>query len=850
MTIVRKNIFTALLMLMTGVQIGWAQRMTVHMNNAQAFEFNLPDVECINFDEESPAPTHQYVDLGLPSGTLWATCNIGASKPEEYGDFFAWGETKQKNVFNWGTYQLCSGTQSTMKKYCVDSKYGTVDGLTFLDAADDAAVANWGNEWQMPSQEQCQELFNSYYTTWEQTTMNDVAGMKITSKINGNSVFLPAAGGFCTQDYAGANYFGAGNNGYYWTRTLYQNACYGACNMSFYSGNISGSSYTYRYYGCSVRPVKRKVQLVTSITLPSYLSLQLNESKVLAPTVLPVDADNPTVTWESSDEYVVEVNGRGRVIGKGNGSCIVTCRAADGSGVYAECQVTVGGAPTHGTVHGHEWVDLMLPSQTLWATCNVGAYSPEKHGSYFAWGETTAKDDYSWGTYQYCEGSQTTMTKYCLQSNYGSGGFTDDKKLLESADDAASANWCTCWRMPTNDQFYELVNSDNTTYEWTTENGVNGVRITSKRNGESIFLPASGDYGGTSNSTVGKQGHYWTRSLNSSKSYAASHYQFHSTMKPQGYSDWSRYMGLSVRPVLVPGSYDPSQLVTNIFIESELSLRPGESKTLTAVVLPLEAENTSVTWESNNEAVATVDGNGTVTGKRVGTCTITCRATDGSGVSAECKVTVLRDDVVMDENEWVDLGLPSGTYWATCNVGANAPEEFGDYFAWGETMPKDNYTWETYEYGNLAFASGDWRVFKYCTSADQGVKDDRTELEAIDDAATENMGSEWQTPSIEQLTELVDNRYTTINEETMNGVVGRKVTSKANGKSIFLPCCGWMVDSELYGADEEGACYWSRSVNQTYSVQALILWLHDGIEDLGADITRSSGCAVRAVRKK
>ena len=841
-----KSILAAMFLLLTGVQTGWAQNMTVRLKNNETHVYKVPQVADVTFSENETG--YEWVDLGLPSGTLWATCNVGANSPEEYGDYFAWGETQKKNVYNWGVYRLCGGSQNTMKKYCTNSSYGMVDNLTALESEDDAATVNWGSEWQTPTQEQMQELLNMYFTTNEQTTQNGVYGLKVTSRVNGNSIFLPAAGGFCTQDYTGANFYGGGTNGVYWSRSLYQNNSNCACYMFFYSDNINVSSYTYRYFGLSVRPVRRQILLVKSITLPLYLSLRLNEAKVLPPTVLPAEADNRAVVWESSDASVAEVNGRGRVIAKGNGSCIVTCRAADGGGASAECQVIVGGAPTHGIVHGHEWVDLMLPSQTLWATCNVGAYSPEKHGSYFAWGETEQKDDYSWGTYRYCEGSQTTMTKYCVHSNYGFNGFTDDKKLLELADDAASVNWCECWQMPTNDQFYELVHSDNTTYEWTTENGVTGVRITSKRNGESIFLPASGDYNDTKNSTVGTQGHYWTRSLNTGKSYAASHYQFNSNIKPQGYSDFSRYMGLSVRPVLVPGSYDPSQLVTNIFIDSELSLRIGESKTITTVVLPLEAEKPALTWESNNETVATVDGNGTVTGKKAGTCTVTCRATDGSGVSAECKVTVVSGDT--DVHEWVDLGLPSGTLWATCNVGANAPEEFGDHFAWGETTPKDNYRWETYELGNKEYQYTDWKVFKYCINADEGVVDNKTELEPVDDAATENMGNEWQTPSTEQLVELVDNRYTTKTDEMVNGVIGKKVTSNANGKSIFLPYCGWMAGTELYGADKEEACYWSRTLDTETSLSAFILYVYDGIEGAYNDILRSSGCAVRAVRKK
>ena len=131
---------------------------------------------------------HEYVDLGLPSGTKWATCNVGASSPEEYGDYFAWGETKPKSVYNWSTYFDSDDNGSSFKKY---NRNG---GLTELLPEDDAATANWGSPWRMPSLDQIKELCNSSYTTTEWTTLNDVYGRKITSKSNGNSIFLPAAG--------------------------------------------------------------------------------------------------------------------------------------------------------------------------------------------------------------------------------------------------------------------------------------------------------------------------------------------------------------------------------------------------------------------------------------------------------------------------------------------------------------------------------------------------------------------------------------------------------------------------------------------------------------------------------
>ncbi|MBO4723117.1 MAG: hypothetical protein J5629_09355, partial [Muribaculaceae bacterium] len=139
---------------------------------------------------------HTYVDLGLPSGTLWATTNVGANSPEEYGDNFAWGETTPKEVYDWSTYQWCMGSYDTFTKYCNISSYGYngfIDNKLELDPEDDAATANWGPEWCMPSQEQIQELYNNCFSEW--TTLNGVNGRLFTGP-NGASMFMPAAGSF------------------------------------------------------------------------------------------------------------------------------------------------------------------------------------------------------------------------------------------------------------------------------------------------------------------------------------------------------------------------------------------------------------------------------------------------------------------------------------------------------------------------------------------------------------------------------------------------------------------------------------------------------------------------------
>ena len=205
------------------------------------------------------APEHEWVDLGLPSGTLWATCNVGASSPEEDGDYFAWGETAPKDNYDWSTYKWCNGSRITLTKYCNNSGYGYngfTDSKTELDPEDDAAYVNWGPSWRMPTLEQLQELCDC--CTWQWTTLNDVNGLLVIGP-NENTIFLPAAGGFSSHAYW------AGENGYYWSRTLCSPDKWDIANEGENSGDayiqFFGRSrwhmwYDFRCTGCTVRAVR------------------------------------------------------------------------------------------------------------------------------------------------------------------------------------------------------------------------------------------------------------------------------------------------------------------------------------------------------------------------------------------------------------------------------------------------------------------------------------------------------------------------------------------------------------------------------------------------------------------
>ena len=161
-----------------------------------------------------------------------------------------------------------------------------------------------------------------------------------------------------------------------------------------------------------------------------------------------------------------------------------------------------------------EIVDLGL--SVKWASFNLGASKPEEYGDYYSWGETQSKTEYTWPTYQWCNGSYSTLTKYCFTSSRGYNGFTDGKKSLEIQDDAARTQLGSQWRLPTDTELLELANTNKCRWQWTTLNGVPGYLVVSVSNGNSIFLPASGRY--YRNNGLEKtetDGYYWSSDLNS-----------------------------------------------------------------------------------------------------------------------------------------------------------------------------------------------------------------------------------------------------------------------------------------------------------------------------------------------
>ena len=804
-------------------------------------EINIADVNVIiniilEGDEE---PVHEYVDLGLPSGTLWATCNVGANSPEEYGDYFAWGEIEPKDFYDWSNYKWCNGSKYSLTKYCTDSSHGTIDGKTELDFEDDAAWVNWGPSWRTPSYEQQIELHT--YCDGEKTTINGVNGFLLKGP-NGNTIFFPTAGQFY-------HILSSPDDGAYWSRTLSSISTVSAPYLYFFEGWSTNQS-TSRYIGFSVRAVRVSPAGSQGIDIEQQ-SLDLGGLTIgktstgrltiinnsMQTVTLTATADEPfsfigqegsvksmSVVVPSQSVIPVTVKFTATAAGQFNGNVTFMGTELDSG----QTVVPVHAFAIDDDYLQQEYVDLGLPSGTLWATRNVGASTPMDFGSFFAWGETQPKSSYDNSSYQ--------CTKYNNE---------DNKTVLDPEDDAAFMNWGPSWRMPSLEQIKELC--DSCSGQWTSINGINGWLVTG-RNGNIMFMPAAGYRSGPSLISGSWEGNYWSRTVkNRSEAFcmelASRDLFINSLFRQQGYSV------RAVRATLGDVHIEQQSLDLGIVnvgntITGELTIIncSNEPITLTATTgEPFSFKQqdgtalSSMTVEvpSNYYTQVTVMFTATSPGEFNGEVTVQHPALDGG----QSVISVHARAYADPEQDYVDLGLPSGTLWAARNIGANTPEESGNYFSWGETEPKEEYYMDGYKWYNY-----DEELYtKYCTNSEYGMVDNKTELDPDDDAAWVNWGPSWRMPSEEQIKELMDRcSWEFI---TRNGVNGYLVTGH-NGNAIFLPAAGNSFTEPNTQGD-----YWSRTLNFSSEPPSKATTLSINSWFFALDgVMRGWGCPVRAVR--
>ena len=254
--IIMKKFIFSLAALCMGMCAMAQSNVYAYQKDGETLELEVSNLDSISFTKPTKATQNGYtwVELGLPSGLRWAAYNIGAKKPEEYGNYYAWGEIATKTTYDWSTYKYADGSFSTLTKYCNGSNYGKdsfTDELTTLTAADDAATQSWGGNWRMPTIDEWQELIDNCDCNWTTDYNNTgVAGCVLTSKINGSSIFLPAAGYYDEGTLESVGAYGG-----YWSSTLYTSYPNDAKGTSAHSGGINTNGSFGRYYGRTIRPV-------------------------------------------------------------------------------------------------------------------------------------------------------------------------------------------------------------------------------------------------------------------------------------------------------------------------------------------------------------------------------------------------------------------------------------------------------------------------------------------------------------------------------------------------------------------------------------------------------------------
>ena len=467
----------------------------------------------------------QIVDLGL--SVLWADRNVGAESPEEYGDYYAWGETETKDTYSFSNCKWFGYGTENLTKYITHEKNGVVDNNLHMDSEDDVAYISLGEKWRTPTEAEFKELLDRCSWEWIGDSENK-GGYKVTGP-NGNSIYLPSAGGKGLTD--------PGYTGFYWASDIVVSVPNNSTQLIIDPGSAKLTTLV-RFFGCSVRPVCGDIVKVSGLSLDKNgETINQGGTLQLTATLSPGSAFEKGILWSSSDESVATVGNNydnyGVVTAVGEGTATITATTVDG-GFKATCTVTV--------IKSFEFAAVDLGLSVKWANANLGASVPEDAGNYFAWGGTTTQDSYTWSTCPFVvSGTGWDSVKY---SKYDGSPTT-----LEPMDDAASVNLGGKWRMPTEEEFNELISSDNSTIENITVNGINGVQITSKKTGSSIFLPAVGVYESSETPLYfNDSGFYWSSCL-----VRGYHSSFAKSFSFVGnfweVSDRGRYGGMPIRPV-------------------------------------------------------------------------------------------------------------------------------------------------------------------------------------------------------------------------------------------------------------------------------------------------------------
>lgn len=667
----------------------------IYKNGWSSYNISMAQVDSVGFlpsndgIESYGIDSSQYVDLGLPSGTLWATSNAGASKPTESGYAGQWGDRGNSDYCE-SKWELYGHGINTLISQGITYHNGNL--MPYFDQANYAK----GSKWRTPTQREMKELLDGCVMRWD--TIDKVPGARFVSKTNNNSLFIPAAGYFLgsSREYNKERQL---TYGYYWTGSVVKNSVKSYA-LVFSKGDGAKIVEHSRYEGYYTRPV-------------------VNLSK-----------------------YDV-------------------CFYKDGEIIHREKSLNVDSIVTkYFSEKENDYADLGLPSGTLWAKKNLNAKSEYDFGSFHAWGDTAIRNNFN-------ESKWNDMTKYKLKDSL----VVDEFYRLNPKYDIVTNIMGEDWRMPTEFEFSELI--ANCDVKSDKVKGVRGYTFVSKINGDSIFLPDAKYVAGDKYTTYLANVAYLTSTVDYAPRVVTTSYA-QGTGKPLSINGGYFSFGYPIRPVRNREPY-----VTFKFGKTEMELHTNDVfGDLGCEVFPANQLNlTSLKWTTSDDKVATA-GNGKVFPKGPGTCVITASF---NGQEVSCEVTVLEDN-----DDFVDLGLPSGVKWSIKDLGKATKGDRGIKFTFGETDTTSMYNYKNYPWNTLQDSL-----------KEAGVLDENCELASEYDAATLLLGDGIKTPSYENFSELF--KYCVAYK--YGGLV---LISKINGRSISFSSDKnyWMASCSPYYDDE------------------------------------------------
>ena len=869
-----KTRIITLLLAILAIVIGGAYAQTkikVHKGGEAIYSVPLTDIDSVGFTKvtSSVHNGHEFVDLGLPSGTKWATCNVGATTPEGFGNYYAWAETSPKDYYSWDNYIYCDGIGSRITKYATGYSYSQdPDGLTVLEMSDDVARVDWGGSWRIPTEEEMTELIINSNWTW--ATQNGVSGYKVTSTVNGNSIFLPATGA------KGDGYVSNQEYAYYWTnsiRSIVNNSANALYYINAYAPTSTGN--LSRCSGASVRAVCN----IDGGNTQTKVSIYKEDDVIYSRPIAEIDSikferEYNGISTEKyyriknveSGLYLNAVNYDFHYTGSFGGvNCSAYAQDADqifkfevsgdkfkvitNSGYYLYCQQWIVDAQTAGVdlsfvKNDDETYDIMF-GESYFAVDEVNGY-------YYPFCNATEGEKATWvleeatplPTYTVSVSATEGGTASASVNSMAQGGSATLFATPESG--YRFVNWTVNGSEVSTENIFVATITANTEFvanfeERTTESGISltkEYRIKDVASG--CYLNIADNYIHSGGTNGGVNCVAYAENDNQIFVFEASGTNYYLKSKSGYYiycQQWN-VDGLTYGSELtfidnpdgtyyiknganyfkvedVNGAYypfcdAPADLRATWVLEQVGGEEPEPIPTYTVSVSSTQGGTVTTSAESVEEGGSVILTATPETGYRFVNWTLNSNVvsvsnpfiatiTANSEFVANFEAEENQSGELHNGHEYVDLGLPSGLKWATCNVGATTPEEYGNNYAWGETTPQS------------------WLATEYTYNDNPEV------LPLSADAANVNWGGNWRMPTKAEQEELMDTDNCTWEWTTQNEVNGYKVTSKKNGNSIFLPGAansGYYWSSSAYpGSTFYAYClmFTSVSVNCDYS---------------------------------